>query len=88
MAWTMWKSDFDNVCSIHAPLKSIRVRNRNNPWMTADILTMMYERDYLHKKATRYKDDETWDQYRQKRNSVVHAINKVQRLFYQNEVRV
>ena len=47
----------------------------------------MYERDNLHMKATRYKDDEIWDQYRQKPNSVVHSINKAQRLFYENEVQ-
>ena len=36
-AWSFWKDTFEQVCSVHAPLRTIRVRNRRNPLMTPDI---------------------------------------------------
>ena len=32
--WTNWKVTLEKVSSRHAPLKTIRVKSRNNPWMT------------------------------------------------------
>ena len=38
------------IMNKHAPLKTYRVKARNNLWMSRDILLLMYKRDYLCKK--------------------------------------
>ena len=85
-AWSLWKNTFQTICSKHAPLKSIRVKNRSNPWMTRDILKRMYNRDYLHKKANQRKSQELWEQYKCARNDVVHAIKKAQSDYYRDQI--
>ncbi len=48
MAWDKWSVSFQDICNKHAPLRKIRVRDRSNPWMTKDILHLMYSRDNVH----------------------------------------
>ena len=38
--------------------KSQRVCDRVNPWVHRDIINMMYERDYIHRKAIQLKNNE------------------------------
>lgn len=73
---------------MHAPIKTLWVKNRTNLWVTPDLLTLMYARDYLNKKAIQLKDHTIWQQYRKVRNSVVHAINNAQRVYYRDQVNV
>ena len=42
-AWSLWRKTFDEICQVHAPMKIIRVRNRHNPWMSPEILSLMYK---------------------------------------------
>ena len=85
-AWSLWRSTFDNICSKHAPLKTVRVKDRHNPWMTNELLQLMYERDCLHRKATANKNSDIWEQYKQSRNRVVYAIKQAQKTYYQDRV--
>ena len=55
-AWSLWKKSFSNICNSHAPLQIMRVKNRHNPWITPDIIKLMYERDYVHKNACKYNN--------------------------------
>ena len=85
-AWSSWKSTYEMICSVHTPIKQIRVKNRDNPWMTRDILNLMYQRDHLHKEATRRKNSTTWAEYKRACNNVVHSINDAQKMYYHNQV--
>ena len=48
---------------------------------------MMYERDYIHKKAVQLKDNELWAEYKRLRNKVTHEIKLQETLYYQNEIQ-
>ena len=84
--WNRWKAMFEKVCSRHAPLKTIKVKDRKNPWITTDIITAIYERDYLHKKAVKEKNYQLWDIYKLKRNQIVKMINNAQHVYYSKTV--
>ena len=43
-----WKLAHTDICDKHAPMKSLRQKERSNPWMTHGIIKLMYERDYVH----------------------------------------
>ena len=51
-----WKLAYTDICDKHAPMKSLRQKARSNPWMTHDIIKVMYERDHVHAKATQSND--------------------------------
>ena len=56
ISWQRWKSAYTDICDNHAPMKSLRLQKRSNPWMTHDIIKlMMYERHHLHVKVTQSK---------------------------------
>ncbi len=84
--WLYWKYHFDRICLKHSPVKTVRVKNRHNPWMTHDILTLMYERDYLNRKAIKAKDNYLWERYKCARNCVVHTIKRAQQNYYKEQV--
>ena len=58
--WYMWKYEFLKVSNKHAPIAERRLKSRNNPWMTPNIVKLMYRRDFLHKRAVTLKDESSW----------------------------
>ncbi len=59
------------ISNKHAPIKSHRVRDRVNPWLNRDIIEMVYERDYIHRKAIQLKDNKLWAEYKRLRNKLL-----------------
>ncbi len=54
--WRVWKTTFNNVVEMHAPLRTRRVRLSTSPWITPELKRHMHERDILKIKAIRSKD--------------------------------
>ncbi len=85
-AWVTWFSAFTDISNKHAPIKEVRVKDRNNPWMSTDIIKMMYERDYIHQQACKSKDHGLFQKYKALRNKVTNCITKAKRDYYENEI--
>ena len=81
--WLKWKKSFHALSNQHAPFKIARLKNRRNPWITNDILKLMYERDYAQKKASDSNDDSKsnflWVNYRQLRNQVTTMVRSAKK---------
>ena len=43
--WHAWKNNLMTVIDKHAPVKSKRIRNKNSPWITKDLISKMHKRD-------------------------------------------
>ena len=69
-AWITWSNVFLGVIDKHAPYRTITVRNKPSPWLNSNIKQMMFQLDWLEKKAVRYGTLEDWTAYRTLRNSV------------------
>ena len=85
--WETFKSKLSNTSQKHAPIKEIRVKDRNNPWFNRDILEAQYKRDHLHKLSTSTGNQELYQQYRYMRNHVTSLIKRSQSEYYQHELR-
>ena len=81
---------FTNVCDKHAPVRSIRFRNKLCPWLDHrdDIFNTMHERDYHHNKALHCSVDHNdhWNQYKMLRNKVNIMMRDAKREYYTNEI--
>ena len=55
-----WKLAYTDIWDKHVQMKSLRQKERPNPWMTHDITKLMYERDHVHAKATQSNDSRLW----------------------------
>ena len=79
--WGTWKSLLMNVIDRHAPLRTRRVSSKRSPWVTNELKHLMFNRDYLKKRAISSKD-EKWCEYRRARNQVNNEIKKAKRFYF------
>lgn len=87
-AWTKWSTQVTYVMNKHAPLRHHRVKHRQNPWMTREILTLMYQRDHLHQQMLKFPDNTSLrTDYRKVRNKVVKLIQQTKRDYYTTQVQ-
>ena len=83
-AWNEFKNIFVSMSNAHAPFKEIRVKNRKNPWISKDILSMMYRRDYLKEKSTNIKSQKLWDEYKILNKEILIKIESSKVDYYQS----
>ena len=70
-----------------APLKEIRVRNKVNPWMNADILSSIRKRNSLFSRFKRDRSDTVlYKEYCHVRNKVQRDIKLAKETFFKNGV--
>ena len=77
-----WKLAYTDICHKHAPMKSLRQKERSNSWMTHDTIKLMYERDHVHAKATQSNDSRLWQDYRKLRNKVTCIIKERKNVYF------
>ena len=85
--WNKWKETFLTIANNHAPIKTRRVRNKDSPWLTAQIRKQIIERDWLKKRAIKSGAIEHWTQYRSHRNKVNYAIKTAKSEYYKNQIK-
>ena len=63
-------------------MKSLRLKKLSNPWMTHDIIKLMYEHDHVHAMATQSNDSKLWQDYRNLRNKVTCIIKDRKNVYF------
>ena len=54
-ALKVWKDAFLKASDQNAPIKTMKLKERSNPWFDYECLDSIYARDFLHRKATQSK---------------------------------
>jgi hypothetical protein len=84
--WESWKITFLKLSNAYAPFKSSRLKNRQNKWITPEIVKLIYKREFLHKKALKSPDNlrknSLWQEYRMTRNKITKLIKKTKLHYY------
>ena len=62
-----------NICVSH---KQITVRERDAPWITQSIKTLIYKKNQIHKRAKSSNSPHDWDTFRKQRNELTDAIRR------------
>ena len=70
----------------HAPVKTIRVRNRPCPYITQNIKDLMAHRDQLHREFKFSRDIGDWSTYKNARQSVKIALKNAEKEYVRGEV--
>ena len=58
------------------PVKTVRVRTDDAPWMTNETRFLIKQRGKMHKKAKRSNLKADWDNFRTFRNNVISKVRK------------
>ena len=69
-AWLYMKTVIMGIFDKHAPLITKRVKGKPAPWLTAELKSVMNERDSLLRKYRKSKNMADFQAYKQKRNLV------------------
>ena len=69
-----------------APIKEIRLKNRTEPWMTAEILDLIKTRDEFLYKFKKHNFQEDYKKYCKMRNKVLREIRITKADFLSNKV--
>ena len=80
--WSNFRNKFIEVSDKHAPFVTRRLKNRMNPWITHEIVKLMYRRDHVKQKAVKSKCQTKWNEYRKLRNQVTMQIRTEKNKYY------
>lgn len=80
--WSKFKETFLKVSGDHAPFKTMRLKERNNRWITKEIISLMYKRDYIQVKAVENKSNDLWSQYTELRNHINRLTTQSKELYF------
>ena len=78
---------FRQVLDAHAPVKTIKIRNRPCPFITDDIKELMKTRDNLHHRFLQTRSETDWAEYKNYRNNVKRALIDAERKHAYQEVQ-
>ena len=77
---------FNNVLDEHAPIKTVKIRGRPNPFVTCEIRDLMRLRDHWKKVAQKNKDPHAWSEYKNLCREVKHEIRTAEKIFIAEQV--
>ena len=68
-----------NSCNNNAPVRKKKVKKNSLPWINADMLRLMRERDSIKNKAIKTNTDDEWKSYKKMRNYVTASLKYVKK---------
>ena len=86
-AWKLFKSTFIKVIDSVAPLKTVRVKQGSEPWVTGEILQCIRDRTKIFRKFKRTKEPSLYSKYVELRNRVQPLKNKAKAEYYIQKVK-
>ena len=85
-AYDIFISLLIKVIDKHAPMHKRRVKTKESPWMTKDILMLIRSRDRLKAKAKKSDSTPHWENYKKARNDVTSAVRKAKRNYITKKI--
>ena len=77
---------FNDILDEHAPVKTIKIRGRENACVTDEIRELMKTRDYWKAKARKLKDPLHWSAYKNFHREVKREIRMAEREFATEQI--
>lgn len=77
---------FNDVLDEHAPIKTVKIRGRPNPFVTCEIGDLMRSRDQWKNVAPKNKDSHAWSVYKNLCREVKHEIRTAEKKFIPEQV--
>ena len=71
-----------------APLRSIVIRTKHQPWMTPELKVKLRQRDNLRLQAEREDTEEVWREYKSFKNAVKRECDDTKKAFYDSHLNV
>ena len=84
--WNLFKTAFLDLSKKHAPIKTMRVKDRYCPWVDKDIVKLMYARNHAKKCAVKTTSEALWQKFKYLRNLVTLKIKQAKKKYYNDKI--
>ena len=85
-AYDIFEKEMLRVIDKHAPVKKSRIKKKESPWITNDILILIRQRNVQKKKAKQSGLFEDWKHYKHLRNKVTACIRREKKNYVTNTI--
>lgn len=85
-AWSNFKTNFLAVIDDIAPFRSVRVKQRAEPWFDSDLRELIQKRDQTLYKYRKTKDPCMYSEFKKLRNKVQYKTKKAKSCYYANKI--
>lgn len=82
MAWSFFREIFLSITNKHAPVRTYRIKGRENPWFSDELAKLIHERNQVWAMARRTNSESDWLKFRSLRNKCTHFTKKEKSDFY------
>ena len=86
IAWLQWKKEYLYLCNKHAPIPISRVKQVCNPWINDEILQLIYQRNFLHKKALFTNSQNDILEFKKAKHRVTTTVKRTKKSFFSNKL--
>jgi hypothetical protein len=84
VAVSKWNELFTNVADLHAPIKKLRTKGIQIPWLTTELSNAMQDRDNHHRKAVKSNSPFHWMMYKKIKSYVNTNVKNCTAEYYSN----
>ena len=85
-AWNIFKRFLLSVIDEIAPIKQIRVKQRTEPWFSAEIKDLIHDRDKALHTFRKTKNSGYYSDYKMLRKKVQYEIKKAKTQYYKDKI--
>ena len=81
-----WSSIFSAIIEKHAPMREMRISDKNFPWITSELKSLMISRGRLKKAAVKHKSPTMMCSYKAIRNKVNGLNIKLKKQYFAHKI--
>ena len=78
----VWNLLFSDIANKHAPIKKIRIKRTQTPWLKAKLKDVMRDCDYHYRKAVKSNSEFHWNMYKKLKCLVNKQVKKSKADYY------
>ena len=83
--WHCFKSTLLKICDRHAPIISVRQKQRGVPWINGDYIKLARQRDFCRKQFKKTGLISWWHKFQYFRNKANNLNKHLKKMFYQDK---
>ena len=84
--WDVILETIQEVANKHCPFRNMTIREDTPHWLTKEIFSEINHKDFLYRKAKKTKNEEDWENFRQKKNEVKKLLATAKENFVKNKL--
>jgi len=85
-AWSNFRSSMDVIMDQVAPRKTVRIKQRTEPWMTSTILDKIKTRDQISRSFKKGDANVSFSEYASFRNSIQREVKKAKSNYFKTQL--